>query len=67
MDGWQYLDEFVKIKPKINKKIYIYIVTSSISDEDHDRAKAYSAVSQFVIKPVTPDQIKELLGIERTQ
>lgn len=27
MDGWEFMEEIKKIKPKINKKILIYIVT----------------------------------------
>lgn len=61
MDGWQFLDEYTKIKPKIGKKIIIYIVTSSISPEDMRKAKNIDAVSDFIIKPITKDKLIEII------
>ncbi|HLF51544.1 response regulator [Flavobacterium sp.] len=61
MDGWQFLDEYSKIKYKIGKKIIIYIVTSSISPDDMRRAKKIDAVSDFIIKPITKDKLIEII------
>lgn len=61
MDGWQFLDEFVKINLKIGKKITIYICSSSISPNDIARAKAISAVSDFIIKPMTKEKLIEMI------
>ncbi|MBC7845648.1 MAG: response regulator [Flavobacterium sp.] len=61
MDGWQFLDEFVKINPQIGKKITIYICSSSISPDDIARAKSISAVTDFIIKPMTKDKLVEML------
>lgn len=61
MDGWQFLDEYVKINPKIGKKITIYICSSSISPDDVARAKAINAVSDFIIKPMTKEKLIEMI------
>ena len=61
MDGWQFLQEFVKINPKIGKKITIYICSSSISPDDVTRAKTINEVSDFIIKPVTKEKLMEML------
>lgn len=61
MDGWQFLDEFVKINPKIGKKITIYICSSSISPDDVVRAKTITAVSDFIIKPMTKEKLIEMI------
>ncbi|MBA4276398.1 response regulator [Flavobacterium sp.] len=61
MDGWQFLDEFVKINPKIGKKITIYICSSSISPDDVIRAKTINVVSDFIIKPMTKDKLIEVI------
>src|SRR5688500_4357224 len=53
MDGWQFLKNYVLIKPEIGKKITIYIVTSSMNPEDVTRAKSLSEVSDYIIKPIT--------------
>ncbi len=59
LDGWQFLDEFIKIPCK--KKVTIYIVTSSINPEDVFKAKSYGAVSDYIVKPVSIKTLKEVL------
>lgn len=61
MDGWQFLDEFVKINSKIGKKITIYICSSSISPDDVNRAKVINAVSDFIIKPMTKEKLVDMI------
>ncbi len=61
MDGWQFLEEYVKIHPVIGKKITIYICSSSISPDDINRAKAINEVSDFIIKPMTKDKLIEMI------
>lgn len=59
MDGWDFLDEFTKIPSR--KKINIYIVTSSIDPADVNKAKQYEYVSNYLVKPITFDKIKDLM------
>jgi len=61
MDGWQFLDEFVTIESDHTKKITIYICSSSISPHDISRAKNISAVTDFIIKPVTKDKFADII------
>jgi len=60
LDGWQFLDEFTQCK--INKKITVYIVSSSIDKTDHDKALTYKEVSSFYIKPITKENLIEMLN-----
>ena len=62
MDGWQFLDEFVKIPFKVDYQSTILIVTSSATSEDINRAKEYSVVSGYHVKPVTQDKFREILA-----
>ena len=61
MNGWQFLEEYVKLYPTIEKKITIYICSSSISPDDVTRAKAISEVSDYIIKPITKDKLIDLI------
>ncbi|RKS03160.1 response regulator [Flavobacterium sp. 102] len=61
MDGWQFLDEFTSIESNNIKKIIIYICSSSISPHDILKAKKISAVSDYIIKPVTKDKFTEII------
>ncbi|MEH6407981.1 MAG: response regulator [Leeuwenhoekiella sp.] len=59
MDGWEFLEEFTKVKTP--KEIMIYIVTSSIDKNDLERAKEFSIVSNYVVKPI---DVKDLESIK---
>tara|TARA_R110002020_G_scaffold31339_3_gene97852 strand:- start:475 stop:879 length:405 start_codon:yes stop_codon:yes gene_type:complete len=62
MDGWDFLEEFKKVK--LPKKIVIYIVTSSIDKADYERVREFNNVSDYVVKPLEfreLEQIKEAL------
>ena len=59
MDGWQFLDEFEKIE--VDKKIILYIVSSSIDIQDHNKAKNYKTVADFLIKPIGKKQIEQMI------
>ena len=60
MDGWEFLEEFTSLKTRIDKKIILYLVSSSISPHDIERAKNISVVSDFIIKPIVKEKIIEL-------
>lgn len=58
-DGWQFLDEFIKIP--IKEKITIFILSSSISKKDIEKAKTYNQVSNYIIKPIKVENLISLL------
>lgn len=59
-DGWDFLDEFIKLP--IKTKMIIYIVTSSIDPEDKAKASGYSELSDFVVKPISLDTLREIIA-----
>ncbi len=52
MDGWEFLNEFIKIKNNFEKKITLYVVSSSIDPRDLERAKSINLVTDYLIKPI---------------
>ncbi|RCH55764.1 response regulator [Mucilaginibacter hurinus] len=61
LDGWQFMDEFAKLVPHIDKKIIVYIVSSSIAEEDYSKAKSIESVSDFIVKPITVEKLHLIL------
>ena len=61
MDGWDFLEAFRKLKASIKKKIAVYIMSSSISPDDMNRAKESEDVSGFLIKPITAPQLQKVI------
>ena len=61
MDGWQFLEEYVKLKPRISKPIIIYVITSSLDPVDYEQAKKISEISDYIVKPIKPDMLKDII------
>jgi len=62
MDGWEFLEEYSQLRCNLRKNIALFIVSSSISPEEVERSKNYSAVTDFLIKPLRAGKIEELLA-----
>jgi CheY-like chemotaxis protein len=62
MDGFQFMEEYVLLKPRIGKKIVIYMVTSSVDPVDIDRAKKISEISNYIVKPIKADKLSEIMA-----
>lgn len=61
MDGWGFLSEYVKIKDKLAKRVTIYIVSSSTSPADMERAKRIHEVADFITKPASSERFTEMV------
>ncbi|ETN96545.1 response regulator [Zhouia amylolytica AD3] len=59
MDGWEFLDNFIKLEAK--RKILIYIVSSSIDPADIIKAKSYKGLNNFIVKPITREVLSEIM------
>jgi CheY-like chemotaxis protein len=60
MDGWEFLDEY-KALPLENVTLYVF--SSSISAHDIHRARSYSMVTDFIIKPITKDRFQHVFSV----
>ena len=62
MDGWQFLDEFRKTKKTTtNGQTIIYLVSSSDSVSDLNKAKEYQdQVKDYFFKPMSLDDLKKI-------
>jgi CheY-like chemotaxis protein len=63
LDGWQFMDEFVKIHPLIKKKVTIYIVSSSIDEADFAKARSYEHISDFIVKPINVAKLQKMVEV----
>jgi len=61
MDGFQFMEEYGKIKSQLGKKTVIYMVSSSVDPVDIERAKRISDVSDYIIKPIEPGKLKSVM------
>jgi len=55
MTGWEFLVEYEKLS--INKMIPVYMLSSSIFQNDIDKAKTFPNVKDFMSKPMSNNQL----------
>ena len=64
MDGWDFLDNYMKSYASIFRETKIVILSSSINPEDFKKADQYPAVINFINKPLTNQRVEELKNLE---
>lgn len=63
LDGWGFLAEFKKMKPKLEaENINIFMVTSSNDPNDLKKAHDFEEITGYIVKPVFEDQIEDILA-----
>jgi CheY-like chemotaxis protein len=60
MNGFQFMDEYTKVSSEIDKKITIYMITSSIDPIDLEHSKKFPDITDFITKPVTMDVLERI-------
>ncbi|CAN5219446.1 response regulator [soil metagenome] len=62
MNGWEFMDEFIKLRDSLQKKIDIYMLSSSTDTYDIKKATSNPALTGYIVKPLTIDFIKDLFA-----
>lgn len=62
MNGWEFLEAFERLSLELQKRIHIFVVSSSINQKDMQNAKENQHVEDYLIKPVRPEQLKTVLS-----
>lgn len=62
MDGWEFLQEYAKLKTHLDKDIWLYAVSSSISNSDFLKASKHNELKEYITKPIKNEKILEILN-----
>lgn len=57
MDGWEFLSH---LPQTAGHPFQIYILSSSVSEDDQSKASEHERVNGFLIKPLTLEKLKQL-------
>jgi len=60
LDGWQFLDKYEPLVNQISKTIPVYIVSSSVDEEEYKKAKTFQTVKDFIVKPITVERLQQI-------
>ena len=61
MNGWEFLEKYKSLAIHKKKKIYLYMLTTSMNDEDRFRSGKIDFVDGFLIKPLTIKSYTEVV------
>ncbi|WP_045801531.1 response regulator [Flagellimonas lutaonensis] len=61
MDGWDFLEDFVKLPNHSKGNVHVYIVSSSVAQQDLERAKKFDVVNNYILKPLTHKELTQIL------
>lgn len=60
MDGWDFLEAFQEFPANMRQKCQVIILSSSIDFYDVKKSRTYTAVKDFISKPLTPEKLRQL-------
>lgn len=63
MTGWEVLDKFRDIRQIIQESMSIYLVSSSVDENDKQRANQNPFVTEYIEKPLTAKKIREIVEL----
>jgi CheY-like chemotaxis protein len=61
MNGWEFLQQYQLLLKHVTTHPRLYVVSSSIAENDTERAKKIKGVDGYIAKPLTGDGIKKML------
>lgn len=62
-DGWEFLEALREMREQSNFPLHIYVISSSIMEEDAVKAISYPEVRAFLRKPITREKVMEILEL----
>lgn len=62
MNGWDFLDEYKDLEIHKRKNILLYMLTTSMNDDDDVKSKKYSCVNGFMVKPLTVKSYSQIVN-----
>ena len=59
MNGWEFIEAYEMLN--IEQKVDMYILSSSVYENDIEKTKSYKAVKGFISKPLSMERLTELV------
>ncbi len=62
MNGFEFVEAFEKLSADIQANYLVYVISSSINDNDIHQLQNYHSVKQFLNKPLTSNNLAAILS-----
>lgn len=60
LNGWEFIEAYEALNLNVDNDMYM--LSSSVYENDIEKAKSYKSVKGFISKPLSIDRLKELLA-----
>lgn len=60
MNGWEFIEAYQTLN--IQQNVDMYILSSSVYENDIEKTKSYTSVKGFISKPLSIERLKELVN-----
>jgi CheY-like chemotaxis protein len=64
MNGWDFLEDFEMNYQHVFTKVKISVLSSSVDPKDEEKAVFHPLILGFITKPLTDDNLKEMMETE---
>ncbi len=61
LDGWQFLDDLEAIRPGFKNEIPFYLISTSLDENDKNKAQENEYIRDFIIKPLPIEWLEKIL------
>ena len=61
LNGWEFLEAYDQLNPEL--KSDMYMLSSSVYENDIEKAKTYKTIKGFISKPLSIERLTELLKL----
>ena len=65
MSGWEFMNEFENFPEGVKKNISVYILSSSIDEQDKQKANADKNITGFISKPLTQEILVSISNAQK--
>ncbi len=63
MNGFEFMDTYEAKLKRLNPNLRVYIVSTTLSTEEKERARSYDSVTDFIGKPIDPEKMEEVFNL----
>jgi CheY-like chemotaxis protein len=60
LNGWDFMDRFKDLDRRIKAKVIVVMLTSSLNDDDKERAELDDQIVLFLSKPLRPQMVLDI-------
>ena len=61
MNGWEFLDEYKKLRDEQKARIVIVMLTTSLNPDDELKARKIPEISNYKNKPISQEMLREVI------